>query len=149
MKRVLIKGILSATIVATCLVARGAAQVYSGNVGSLNYSTTTNSGSYLPSITEKGYVVSGSNPPLYFSSTTWQKGPFTFGEFRADVNKFANGLPPGYPPQSYTWFSFGNHSIKASISLWHIAVVGAAGAVVLGLIIGCLLKRGDVANPAP
>jgi hypothetical protein len=144
MKRTLTKGILSASLVASCLVARTSAQVYSQNVGSLNYSTTTNSGPFLQSVTKDGYFVSGNDPAVYFSLTTWQKGPFT-----VNVTKYVNGLPAGVAAKTCTWITFGNHSISVPRSPQQIAKDGGIGLLIVGLIVASLLlKRGGVqTNP--
>jgi len=149
MKRTFIKGILSAAVVAACLGARGASQVYSQNVCDVQFSTTTNSLSYWPSISEDVCGIVGSNT-IYTSSTVWQKGPFTFGESRTWPNyEFENGRPVGNPAQNSTWFTFGAHSFTVPLSPRQAAGVGGIGfgLVILFLIVGGLLmKRGRLAH---
>ena len=150
MKRTLTKGILSASLVASRLVARTSAQVYSQNVGSFLLPETTNS-TYWSSVSEcHGIIMAPGDVRL--SSTVWQKGPFTIRESRSwtNVAVLSDDIPPGHPVSSSTSLICCTYSITVPLTPRQIAVVGAVGLVVLGLIVfGLLLKSGSINSSPP
>ena len=123
MKRRVIKGILTASLVAACLLARGATSIYSQNVGSfLN----------VPIISE--------------ASTIWQIGPFAVGESHYWIDASGNMLTrvheAGDPVRSSTWFVFGETSISVPLSPSRLEIVGATVLFGLGAILtGMLAKK--------
>ena len=112
MKRTLITGILSAAVVATCLIARASSFVYSQNAGD------------FMNISQTGISTVGECPLI------WQKGPFAIEESLIWTNSSGHELMLTGPHKprdlvsDSTVFILGAHSLIVPLSVRSITVVG-------------------------
>lgn len=121
MKRPLLKGILSASVVAACLGARAGTYLYSQNISSYNNVT----------FSSEALII-------------WEVGPFAIGEacYWPDVNGYElNGEFAGEPRQAFTDLDFGKTSISVPLSPRRTALVGATLLLVFGIALGGLFAK--------
>jgi hypothetical protein len=123
--RIFIKGILSASIVAACLIAANGQQVYSANVCS-----------YL-NIPETNFN--------WMATIIWSDGPFTVGEshYWTDANgkKRLGSHSANDPVRSSTYFAVGFHTVTVPLSPRRTVYVGGMALLVIGTVLGALLLK--------
>ncbi len=125
MKRTLITGILSANIVAAALITKGAAYVYSQNVGDFFFSETN--------MTSEAMMI-------------YEVGPFAMGETHYSTDASGHMLNGPHTTnaliRSSTYFMLGDAATSIPLSPKSTAMVAAGILLALGTILsGALLRK--------